>query len=274
MLVQDMHNRRMEIDWFKSRKRELSITNDAIAQHIGRHVSVVSKILSGKVGLELAHVDGFAAAFRVSREDILHRAGILGVKDNQALTRSNAAVFDMEGASLKEPRPNLPIHGAALGAPRTVEGEAIELTTLNNSEILEYAKRPPLLNKRPKAYGLYVQGSSMHPALPDGEMVAVVPDMPLSPGDIVVVYLRPENPEDDDGQTARAVLVKELVRRSGEHVILRQYQPPRRLQNGYGRNCANRSRAHTAGDDELRPTNTDCACDAHFRLTAMCIRCT
>jgi hypothetical protein len=42
----------------------------------------------------------------------------------------------------------------------------------------------------------------------------------------VVVYLRTEDPDEDDGQTARAVLVKELVRRTSKHVELRQYSPP------------------------------------------------
>ena len=65
----------------------------------------------------------------------------------------------------------------------------------------------------------------MHPALPDGEMVAVSPREPLSIGDNVVVYLRPNDEQDDDGQTSRAVLVKELVRRSASYVELRQYSP-------------------------------------------------
>lgn len=138
---------------------------------------------------------------------------------------SNAQTIAFEGASQNDARPNLPVYGTALGSSKTVEGEAIEQTTLNKSEVLEYVKRPTLLNRRAESYGLYIQGGSMHPALPDGEMVAVVPNMALSVGDNVVVYLRPENPEDDDGQTARAVLVKELVKRNSAQVTLRQYAP-------------------------------------------------
>ena len=65
----------------------------------------------------------------------------------------------------------------------------------------------------------------MHPALPDGEMVVACRDMPLAIGDNVVVYLRINNEEEDDGQAARSVLVKELVRRSASYVELRQYDP-------------------------------------------------
>jgi phage repressor protein C with HTH and peptisase S24 domain len=124
-------------------------------------------------------------------------------------------------------RDNLPVYGSGLGAAVEIEGEAIEQTTLNKAETIEYAVRPVILNRRPDAYGLYVQGGSMHPALPDGEMVAVSPKMPLQVGDNVVVYLRTDSEEEDNGEAARAVLVKELVRRTAAYVELRQYQPPK-----------------------------------------------
>jgi len=135
--------------------------------------------------------------------------------------QSNATVVRMEGASLEEPEETLPIWGTGLGAAREIDGEAIEQTMLNTGEIVEYVKRPAILKRTKKAYGLYVQGSSMHPALPDGEMVVAVRDMPLSIGDNVVVYLKAI----DDEEASRAVLIKELVRRSASYVELRQYQP-------------------------------------------------
>lgn len=138
---------------------------------------------------------------------------------------TNARVIPMEGASLERPQENLPVWGSALGAEREFDGEAAELTTLNTGETLDYVRRPTILNGKKGAYALHVQGSSMHPALPDGEMIVAVRDMPMSIGDIVVVYLRPENPDDDDGEASRGVLVKELVRRTASYVELRQYQP-------------------------------------------------
>jgi len=143
-----------------------------------------------------------------------------------AIPEQNAQVVQMEGASLDEARDDLPIFGTALGAARDVEGEAIEQTYLNSGDTIEYVKRPVLLNRIPDAYGLYVQGSSMHPALPDGEMLAITTKGALSTGDNVVVYLRP-NGRDDDGQRARCVLVKELVKRTASYVELRQYDPPK-----------------------------------------------
>lgn len=137
----------------------------------------------------------------------------------------NATVIPMEGASLDRPQGNLEVWGSGLGAEREFDGEAVELTRLNTGDIVEYVRRPTILNGKKGCYALFVHGSSMHPALPDGEMIVAVRDMPMSVGDNVVVYLRPYNPDDDDGEAARGVLVKELVRRSASYVELRQYHP-------------------------------------------------
>lgn len=64
----------------------------------------------------------------------------------------------------------------------------------------------------------------MSPRFEDGEMIIVDPEGRLKVGDDVVVYLRPDG-DDDDGERARAVLVKRLVRRSASHVELRQFEP-------------------------------------------------
>jgi hypothetical protein len=136
---------------------------------------------------------------------------------------SNATVLQFEGETFEKPEENLPVWGSGLGAARIFDGEAIEQTDLNSGAQLEYVRRPTILKGKRGAYALHVQGSSMHPALPDGELVVACRDMPLSMGDNVVVYLR--DMREDDGESARGVLVKELVRRSASFVELRQYEP-------------------------------------------------
>lgn len=140
-----------------------------------------------------------------------------------AKPRSNAKVLAFEGDNLDQPEENLPVWGSGLGAERMFEGEAVEQTDLNTGAQLDYVRRPAILKGKKGAYALHVQGSSMHPALPEGELVVACRDMPLSMGDNVVVYLR--DGDQDDGERARAVLVKELVRRSASYVELRQYDP-------------------------------------------------
>lgn len=138
---------------------------------------------------------------------------------------TNAAVIRMEGASEERMQRSLPLYGTALGAPREVDGEAIEQVTLNRAEVLEYVRRPVILNGNAAAYGLRVEGYSMEPRHRDGEMLIVDPHGKVRIGDDVIVYLRPLNPDDDDGETARAVLVKRIVRRSSGFIELEQYQP-------------------------------------------------
>src|SRR3546814_12300966 len=75
----------------------------------------------------------------------------------------NAHPFRMEGASDRRMRDDLPVYGSALGAAREIDGEAIEQTTLNRAELVQYAKRPVLLESHATAYGLYVSGSSIEP---------------------------------------------------------------------------------------------------------------
>lgn len=137
----------------------------------------------------------------------------------------NAKPFRMEGASQERMREDLPVYGSALGASRPVDGEAIEQTTLNRAEVMQYVRRPVILNGNSAAYGLYVSGSSMEPRHMDGDMLLVDPKGRVRGGEDVVVYLRPTNPEDDDGEAARAVLVKRLIRRTAEYIELKQFHP-------------------------------------------------
>jgi phage repressor protein C with HTH and peptisase S24 domain len=220
----------MDVEWFKARKRELGINDQAVADAIGRERSVANRVVNGGVAFDVKYVEGLARVFKVSRNEILRKAGVLdGLPDeeNQHTLETNVTPVRMDRASLERARDDLPVYGTALGAGRDIDGVAIEQTTLNRADVTQYVSRPSILNKRPDAYGLYCQGSSMHPALPDGEMIAAAPKMPLSIGDLVVVYLRTQDAEEDNGDTARAVLVKELVRRSTSFVELRQYNPPK-----------------------------------------------
>ncbi len=184
---------------------------------------------SKKIGKPNTTLNRFAngsAQYRLARETLtaLQQAypGFPGFAD---ISESNAIPFKMEGASEERMRDDLPIYGTALGAARQVDGEAIEQTTLNRAEVVNYAKRPVLLNGRADAYGLYVSGSSMEPRFDDGDMILIDPKGRVRNGDYVVVYLRPLNPEEDDGESARAVLVKKLVRRTSGYIELEQFQP-------------------------------------------------
>lgn len=158
----------------------------------------------------------------ISRHDVFRLTGMPELAGGSPA--SNATAVKFEGASLVAVRDDLPVYGTALGAETVIDGEAIEQTTLNQAEVIEYRKRPPISNGVERVYGLYVQGSSMYPAHRDGAFLFAQWDAPLRVDDDVVVYLRPQD-AGDDGQTARAVLVKRLRRRTAQYVELEQFNP-------------------------------------------------
>ncbi len=137
----------------------------------------------------------------------------------------NASRFEYDGASYDRMHEDLPIYGTALGAARLFDGEAVEQTNLNSGETVGYLKRPVMLNGRADVYGLYVHGSSMSPVYAEGATIVAERKRPPRIGDDVVVFLRPQG-EDDDGERARAVLVKRLVRRAHNWIELEQFNPP------------------------------------------------
>lgn len=211
----------MDIEWFKDRKKELKLTDVSIGEALGRDRSIANRLINGKLAPDLNHVDGLAKVFRVNREEILQRLGVIAGGE----IPPNARPFKMEGASEERMREDLPIYGTALGAARYVDSEAIEQTTLNQAEVVQYAKRPVVLNGNSAAYGLFVSGHSMEPRYRDGEIILIDPKGRYHAGDDVVVYLRTDNAEEDNGEAARAVLVKKLVRRTVSYIELEQYTP-------------------------------------------------
>ncbi|MBB3347339.1 LexA family transcriptional regulator [Sphingomonas sp. BK069] len=247
----------------KALRNARGMTQADLAALTGVGVSQVSKWETGMVDIPMSRLVQIAAALSV-REDTLTNpnyiapgSGSVGIVrgpedwrgpmpslgepafDNAPPARQraaedrpkpNASVVKLEGASQERMLEDLPIYGTALGAARQVDGEAIEQVTLNTAETIAYVKRPVILNGHGSAYALYVTGHSMEPRHMDGEMLIVDPKARVRIMDDVVVYLRPENPELDNGQEARAVLVKRLLRRSSGYIELEQFQPAKQFR--------------------------------------------
>jgi len=197
--------------------------------------------LAAAMGTSTQQVERLEKGQRRLTEDWMRRAAqALGVEPSAFLSDAplpdlepapitsrapaNALPYRFEGASTERAREDLPIYGTALGAEKTVEGVAIEQTYLNTGDIVGYLKRPVMLNDKPDSYGLYVAGESMYPVFRDGEPIVAEVKRPARVGDDVVVYLRP-NGDDDDGATARAVLVKRLVKKTSAYIELQQFSP-------------------------------------------------
>jgi hypothetical protein len=151
----------------------------------------------------------------ITRAEVIALTGLV--------TASNAQTFQVDGPSAERMRRDLPIYGTALGAEEILGGEAIEQTALNRGEVIEYNRRPPILDGRADVYGLYVQGSSMHPRFRDGETVFVESRKRPSVGDDAVIYLR--TPDEVEGERVSSVLIKTVVRKTASYVELEQFNP-------------------------------------------------
>ncbi len=168
---------------------------------------------------------------RLTQEWMERAAEALGVDPTDIMRASTARVktdahpYRYEGSSLDRPREDLPVYGTVLGTPKIFEGEAIEQTALNTGDVVAYLKRPPVLNGRGDVYGLYVVTNSMAPVHPEGSTIVAEGKRPPRIGDDVVAYLRPDGDE-DDGERARAVIVKRLLRRTAEYYEFEQFNPP------------------------------------------------
>jgi len=174
---------------------------------------------TGALGVEVAQ--RFAEAMEGMGDPPITRTEVLALTG--LLVDNNAQPFRMESGGTQRMSRDLPVYGTALGADEIVAGEAIEQTMLNRGEVVEYKRRPPILDGRADVYGLYVQGSSMHPRFRDGDTVFVESRKRPAVGDDAVIYLRA--PDGDDGERISSVLIKAIVRKTAAYIELEQYNP-------------------------------------------------
>lgn len=89
-----------------------------------------------------------------------------------------------------------------------------------NGEVVDRVQRPPALINVPKAFGIFVIGTSMEPRYAEGDLLFVNPSRPPGIGDDVLIELHGAHGE--PGPT----YVKTLERRTSSGVLCRQHNPP------------------------------------------------
>jgi phage repressor protein C with HTH and peptisase S24 domain len=97
--------------------------------------------------------------------------------------------------------------------------------SLWNGEAVDYVSRPPALSGAPSGYATYVIGTSMEPRYHPGELIYVHPGKPVTAGAYVLVQLKPPA----EGEPPLA-LIKRLVKRTANRVVLEQFNPPKQLE--------------------------------------------
>lgn len=196
----------------KALRQAQNLSQDDLAERMGTSQQTIQRLEKGTRGFSEKWVRAACDALGVAASDIV------GVGE-----QGTAVPFNLDRSPTERLRRDLPIYGTALGAPRMVAGEAIEQTTLNQGEVIDYVRRPSVLNHRTDVYGLYVVGSSMSPAYTEGATVFAETKRPPMIGDDVIVYLRQEDEYGD--VRARCVLIKRLVKRSSDYLELEQFNP-------------------------------------------------
>lgn len=66
----------MDAEWFKTRMKQVRVTQEELAERLGRHRDVVRRILSGTQTMRIDEALVFADALRVPYAEILRRAGV------------------------------------------------------------------------------------------------------------------------------------------------------------------------------------------------------
>ena len=155
-------------------------------------------------------------------------AWLLGQTDDQGPTDPEAASQPVDiGKAFKNLPRNLPIYGTALGADLDLldtngHPVAIEQTEINMAAPIDYIARPTALAGRSEWYVIIVAGHSMEPRFDHGRRLLANGKRPPRVSDDVVVQLRRPI---DQSEEASAVLLKQLVKRKAQTIVLRQFNP-------------------------------------------------
>ena len=131
------------------------------------------------------------------------------------------ALADRSSAWAGAELPSLPLLATAIAGEWGEADSGIELMELAPAQLIGRVARPASLATDHGAYAITIVGDSMWPRFRRSRRVAVSPTAPIALGDDVLVKLKRDAAE----RTGVPVLLKELVRRSGTTVELRQFNP-------------------------------------------------
>lgn len=192
----------------------LSGTAASLKASGGRSRDIVKNLLSGRTHNPRADsLNGLATALETTVDWLLHGDG--PPPPPPTMTEkppSNVRIGALRIPPVGGPR-DLPVMGTAAGS---LGQGAFRL----EGGIIDYVMRPEVLRNVRDAYGIYVEGESMHPAHPHGDLRIIHPHRPCLIGDTVVIVARYSEDGPAEGW------IKKLVKRTADRIIVEQYNPP------------------------------------------------
>ena len=187
-----LHNAHMDIEWIRRGLKKPGKTQRGLAVALGVDPSAVNRLLRGDRQLKAAEIE-------------------------------KAQIYLDEASGLKVPK--LPERLSSGGTDDRIRVLGMaecgpDGWALWNGEVVDWVPRPPNLVGVPQAYAVFATGGSMEPRYHPGEVVFVHPGKPVGPGSYVLVQLHPPL-----GESVPRAVLKRLVKRTGDKVILAQYAP-------------------------------------------------
>ena len=226
--------RQLLIERIEARRDELGLTDNEVATAGGNRY--IMRDLRGRGSIPSSDkLGGIAALLGVSVDWLMGRT-----TDPTPPTISPPMTFEARPADVgdvsrmfRQFPQDLPIYGTAFGHNMNFGEDGntdIEVTLFEPTERIGFALRPPALFGDKLAYAFRIQGDSMFPAHKPGNLRIAQPNKPPQIEDDVIVQLRVPIDDGDHGEEIVAVLIKTLVKRTADYVVLRQYNPLREFR--------------------------------------------
>jgi phage repressor protein C with HTH and peptisase S24 domain len=191
----------------QNRIRELrhraGLSMQALADRAGTSAPQINKLEKGERRLTVDWMVRLGKALGVDPTDLLPA--------NISSGRTSAAAGlpdNVQATPLEIGQADLPVLGRAQG------GRTGVLTIPAEQSPVDWTYRPPQLRGVRDAFAVFAYDDSMHPMYKHGQTLWVHPYLPAKPGDGVLVVKQSDE-----------AIIKELVRRTENEVVLRQYQP-------------------------------------------------
>jgi SOS-response transcriptional repressor LexA len=204
-------------DLIAQKLKDRGISMKEASERLGRNAAYIQQFIERGVPKQLPEDLRPALASMLDIAEPLLRGKSLNIKHQMSATHVRGFRHVMGGLSNDASEDTLKVLGMAECGP--------DGWSLWNGEVIDRVPRPPWLTHSPQAYAVYAVGSSMQPRYEAGELIYVHPGKPVTPGCYVLVQLVPIQ----EGEPPRAVL-KRLVKRTGNKVILSQFQPEKTFE--------------------------------------------
>lgn len=187
------------------------LTNAELARQTGIEPSALHKPLSGKRGISRKIAERLLPVLDVPYEVLYAPIGDPILPPRKSTVRERGRASGSSAGISDE----VPVHGTAQAGPQG----AFHLNMLEAPPI-DWVGRPKGLQGVAGIFAIRIEGNSMAPWREPGELVFVNANRVVTPGCHVIAEVWSPEP----GQPPRAFL-KRLLRRTGSHVELEQYNP-------------------------------------------------